>query len=250
MIPVRALLQRNVRAMNPHRLAPLLALLLIVGTAGARAAVAPEAAEHAVPQSEELHYRWDLGGLLGVVAGLFLPDEGHGVMTLEPAGDGQLRTELMVTSPKSREGEFWQYGSRIDAATGHALEAWDAYRWRGEEDRDQQEIEVAGVYDMVSAIYAIRRRLPSAAQQMQVWSDGKIYPVVVIPRGEETRTVAGRKVPTRHYTVRGYRSAEGRFWKGSLELWLAYDPAATPVEIHIRRSLAKLRLEAVEVPAA
>lgn len=235
---------------KPFHPAPLLALLLVPAVAASTATAAPDEWEHAVPQREEIHYRWDLGGLLGVVAGLFLPGEGRGVMTVEPAGDGQLESELMVTSPDSREGEFWQYGSRIDAATGHAVEAWDAYRWRGEEDRDRQEIEVPGVYDMVSAIYAIRRQLPRTAHHMKVWSDGKIYPVVVIPGGDEVRTVAGRQVPTRHYTVRGYRGGEGRYWKGSLELWLAHDPPATPVEIHIRRSLAKLRLVAIDQPAA
>lgn len=236
--------------LNRPRRTPLLALLPALLLALLATAVAPPARGHDVPRDEEIRYRWDLGGFLGVVAGLFLPDEGRGVMTIEPDGDGHLRSELMVTSPESREGEFWQYGSRIDAATGHAVEAWDAYRWRGEEDHDRQEIEVPGVHDMVSAIYSIRQKLPETAHRMKVWSDGKIYPVVVIPNGEEARTVAGREIPTLHYTVRGYRSGEGRHWKGSLELWLAQDEAATPVEIHIRRSFAKLRLEALEPPAA
>ena len=99
------------------------------------------------------------------------------------------------------------------------------------------------VRDVVSGIYQIRRELPARPRTMQIWSDGKIYPVVVIPRGDERRRVDGRKIDTLHYSVRGYESRSGRRWKGSLELWLARDAAATPVEMHIERSLANLRLE-------
>jgi hypothetical protein len=34
-----------------------------------------------------------------------------------------------------------------------------------------------------------------------------------------------------------------RFWKGGLELWLAQDPARTPVAIQVERGFANVRLE-------
>ncbi|HEX2163107.1 MAG TPA: DUF3108 domain-containing protein [Thermoanaerobaculia bacterium] len=221
-------------------LAPLLLAATLVPGLPSLAAEAPATGP------EELHYRWNLGRLLGRVAGIFLPDEGDGVMTLKRA-NGDLVTELVITSEQSRDG-FWRYGSRIDGESGNAERAWSSYRWRGEEKSKQEDLTAAGVKDVVSGIYAIRQDPPTSTRRMEIWSDGKIYPVVVVPRGEESRKIDGERVPTRHYTVRGDKSQEGRYWDGSLELWLAKDAANTPVEIHIARDLAALQLRLQSVP--
>lgn len=220
---------------------PTAALLALALALSALPALAAEAAP------EELHYRWNLGRLLGRVAGIFLPNEGDGVMTLKPT-NGDVVTELVITSEHSREGEFWRYGSRIDPQSGYAERAWSSYRWRGEAKSKQEDLVDAEVMDIVSGIYAIRRDPPRAARHMEIWSDGKIYPVVVIPKGEVTRTIDGRQIPTRHYSVRGYKTPDGRYWKGTLELWLAKDAAATPVEMHITRDLAALQLRLQSLP--
>lgn len=216
----------------------LLAAMLVAGL--------PAVAAEPGVGPEELHYRWSLGRLLGRVAGIFLPSQGDGVMTLERNG-GDLVTELVITSEQSRDG-FWRYGSRIDGESGNAERAWSSYRWRGEEKSKQEDLTAEGVKDIVSGIYAIRRDPPASSRRMEIWSDGKIYPVVVVPRGDEVRKIEGRQIPTRHYTVRGYRTPEGRYWDGSLELWLAKDAAATPVEIHIARDLAALQLRLQSAP--
>lgn len=195
------------------------------------------------PPDEEFHYRWHLGKLLGAVAGLFFPSHGDGVLSFEPSGTGTLRSELLITSEKSREGEYWRYGSKIDLATGHTLEAWSSYLWRGKEKAKQAKIDGEDVVDVASAIYQLRRDPPERPRSLEIWSDGKTYPVVVIPMGEETRTVDGRRVETRHYSVRGVQQPGQRRWKGEIELWLARDEAATPVEIFIERSMAGVRLE-------
>jgi len=224
------------------RVRPAAALLL------AAALALPALAAGAAPaQSEELEYRWRLGRLVGRIAGMFLPSSGDGVMTLERK-NGQLQAELLITSEHSREGEFWQYGSRVDARTGEAREAWSSYLWRGEKKSKRQEIEQDGVRDIVSGIWSIRRDPPDKPRPMEIWSDGKIYPVIVVPRGREVRKIAGRTIPTRHFTIRGYDAPNGRRWKGSLELWLAEDEAATPVEMHIERNLANLQLELKSLP--
>jgi len=217
-------------------------LLATLAVFAATSAIATE------PVSEEFRYRWRLGSLLGVVAGLFLPSHGEGVLRVTPADSGKLTTELLITSEDSRRGEYWRYGSEMDPDTGRAVRAWSSYRWRGEEKEKRAEIEEDGVVDMVSGIWAIRRDPPERSRPMEIWSDGKIYPVVVVPRGRETRTIDGRKIPTRHFTVKGYDVAGKRRWKGSLELWLAEDAAATPVEIRIERTLADLRLELQDPP--
>lgn len=222
----------------------LAAVLLALGPV----ATATEVVPHLVPQSEELTYDWRLGGFLGTLAGIFLPSRGEGVMSVKPAGDDMLATELMITSPDGAEGEYWRYGSKITRGEGYAREAWNSYQWRDKKDDERAVISEPRARDIVAGIYQIRRELPQTSQQMRIWSDGKIYPVVVIPRGEETRKIDGRKVATRHYTVRGYRAPDQRYWKGSLEIWLAKDAAATPVEMHIERSLANLKLELRDLP--
>jgi hypothetical protein len=218
---------------------------LLLATLTVLAATPARATE---PVSEEFRYRWRLGSLLGVVAGLFLPSHGEGVLRVTPADGGNLTSELLITSEDSRRGEYWRYGSEMDPDTGRAVRAWSSYRWRGEEKEKRAEIEEDGVVDMVSGIWAIRRDPPERSRPMEIWSDGKIYPVVVVPRGRETRTIDGRKIPTRHFTVKGYDVPGKRQWKGSLELWLAEDAAATPVEIRIERTLADLRLELQDPP--
>lgn len=192
---------------------------------------------------EEFRYRWRLGKLLGVVAGLFLPSQGDGVLSFEPSADGGLETELLITSEKSQQGEYWRYGSKIDLASGRTLEAWSSYLWRGKEKSKRSEIGEHGVFDVASAIYQLRLDPPAKPRRLEIWSDGKTYPVVVIPLGEEERRVAGDRVKTRHYSVRGIRMPDRRHWKGQLELWLADDGTATPVEIFIERSMAGVRLE-------
>lgn len=229
---------------HPTRRGPRLPTAALLAAALAFSAL-PALAAEAAP--EELHYRWNLGRLLGRVAGIFLPSEGDGVMTLKRA-NGDYVTELLITSEHSRDGEFWRYGSQIDPASGFAERAWSSYRWRGEAKSKQDDLGGDAVMDVVSGIYAIRRDPPTAARHMEIWSDGKVYPVVVIPKGEERRTVDGTSVATRHYTIRGYKTRDGRYWKGTLELWLAKDAAATPVEIHITRDLAALQLRLQELP--
>lgn len=232
----------------PLRVAPLLAVLAVLAILAVPATEATEYQGHSVPQDEELVYDWHLGGFVGAVAGLFLPNHGQGVLSVAPSDDGMLSTELMITSPEGEEGEHWRYGSLITREEGYAREAWNTYQWRDKSEDERATIEEPKVRDIVSGIYQIRRELPQTSHHMRIWSDGKIYPVIVIPKGEDVRKINGSKVRTRHYKVRGFRSDDGRYWKGNLEIWLARDAAATPVEMHIERSLANLRLQLQELP--
>ena len=78
---------------------------------------------------------------------------------------------------------------------------------------------------------------------MEIWSDGKTYPVVVVPLGDEARRIAGRPVSTRRLSVRGVELPGRRLFKGKLDLWLAKDEDATPVEILIDRRGVGVHLE-------
>ena len=68
------------------------------------------------------------------------------------------------------------------------------------------------------------------------------------PVGPATRKIGGRAVPTLHYSIRPLVRPERRAWKGELDLWFARDPQATPVEILVARSPARVRLELTQAP--
>ena len=50
----------------------------------------------------------------------------------------------------------------------------------------------------------------------------------------------------RHYAVRGRNITGERHWKGSLDLWLALDTAATPLRIEVARSFSKVELRLID----
>jgi len=205
----------------------------------------PSPGSPALAQSgdEDFHYHWRLGNVVGTVLGLFFPHQGDGELAFKMQKDGHLRGELLITSPESRQGEYWRYGSEIDPHTLQPIRAWSSFFWRGRSKTTSDEIEQKGVFDISCAIYTIRHEPFQKPRDMEIWSDGKIYPVTVVPMGDEVRTIANQKVETRHYAIRGRDLPDRRKWTAKVDFWLAKDPAATPVEIQISRRLADVRLE-------
>jgi Protein of unknown function (DUF3108) len=199
--------------------------------------------------SEDFHYHWRLRNVVGAVLGLFFPREGDGQLAFKLQKDGHLQGELLITSPESREGEYWRYGSEIDTRTLQPIRVWSSYLWRGRSKTHSDEVDQKGVLDISCAIYTIRHEPPSRPTDLEIWSDGKIYPVRVLPLGEENRQVSNRWIGTRHYAIRGRDLPDRRKWTAKVDLWLAKDSAATPVEIQISRSLADVRLELLPTPS-
>jgi hypothetical protein len=243
-----------------RKLAPLsaltalsvLVLALVAPARGLGQQNGTAAAAAANGTDEEFHYRWQLGNLVGYIAGLFLPRSGDGELTFKDDHNGHLRTELLITSPNSHDGEYFRYGSEIDARTLQPLRAWTSYFWRGRSKSKVKEIDQKGVLDIVSGLYVIRRQLPQQEQQLEIWSDGDIFPAVIVPRGREKRNIGSRQIDTLHYAIRPV-SVPGRpRWKGKIDFWFATDATATPVEIDISRSLADVRLvlQSATSPAA
>jgi hypothetical protein len=199
---------------------------------------------------EDFHYHWQLGNLVGTVLGLFFPRQGDGELAFKMQKDGHLHGELVITSPDSREGEFWRYGSEIDTHTLQPIRVWSSYYWRGRAKSKSDEVDQKGVLDISCAIYSIRHAPPQRPTDMEIWSDGKIYPVTVLPFGDESRLVAKQKIDTRHFAIRGRDLPERRHWTAKVDFWLAKDAASTPVEIQISRNLADVRLELLPPTAA
>jgi hypothetical protein len=200
------------------------------------------AAAPAAATTERLEYRWRLDGFVGALAALFFPSRGEGSLTRETLPNGHWRSELLITST-SNGHDFFRYGAELEPGSLSTRRAWSSSLWRGESKSKESPVEVAGVIDIVSGIQVLRRDPPTVPREMEIWSDGRLYPVVVEPHGRAHREIDGRDLSVRHFVVRGVERPGRRVWKGGLELWLADDPAATPVEILVTRSAARVRLE-------
>ncbi|MEM9290369.1 MAG: DUF3108 domain-containing protein [Acidobacteriota bacterium] len=199
-------------------------------------------------EGEVFRYRWRFTSFLGRLAGLFLPGRGDGVLSFKPQPEGALESRLEITSDEADSDEYWLYAALMDPGTGRTTKAWSDYRYRGKEKRRESEIDESGVVDIASAIYRIRRRPPASPLRLKIWSDGKIYPVEVIP-GPTRRFPWGQEDRVaRSYRVVGVEEAGSRFWKGRLNLWISLDPQATPLVIEVERSALTVRLEMVPPP--
>jgi hypothetical protein len=217
---------------RPRRLARLLlAASLLVPLVGAAPAGAVES----------LTYRWSLRGLGGRLAGIVVPHQGRGELRSRPNDGGRI-TELEITSPESASGEFFLYGGEM-RPDGSTARAWSSYRWRGKSKSQRDPVAEEGVVDVASGIALIRVRHPDRPLRLRIWSDGKVYPVVVEKLGTEPVTVPAGTYVADHYRIRGVRANGQRFWKGGLDLWLAKDAQATPVRIVVERGLANVRLD-------
>jgi len=199
--------------------------------------------------TERFRYQWSLDGFMGAIASLFVPSRGEGLLTYEPLADGRERGELLVTSNPSGAEEYFRYGSLWEPAMRRTIEAWSDLSWQGETKSKRSSLDGAQVLDIVSAIQLLRHEPPQSALRLEIWSDGRLYPVVVLSREDGKRRFAGRKVAARHYTVHGVPMPERKLWKGELDLWIAEDAAATPLEIVVSRSGARVRLVLLEASA-
>ena len=218
--------------MTHSRLRALLAVLFF-----SVAAATPAAAE-------ALTYEWHLRGFAGRLAGVVLPNQGKGELRILRGEGGRRTAELEITSSASAKGEYFLYGSESHP-DGSAAVAWSAYRWRGEEKSKRERVETSDVVDIAAGIQLIRERKPTSPMSLRIWSDGKVYPVVVKRVGSERVAVPAGSYQADHYRVRGVRQEGQRYWKGGLDLWLAQDATATPVRIQVERGLANVRLDLV-----
>ncbi len=226
-----------VRPVAPRLARALLAVALLLPLLAAAPAQAVES----------LDYHWSLRGVLGRLAGVVVPREGRGQLRSRPNEGGRI-TELEITSPEAGRGEFFRYGGEL-RADGTTAQAWSSYRWRGQEKSHRDPVAEEGVVDVASGIHLIRARRPTSPLRLRIWSDGRVYPVVVQRAGTERVAVPAGSFLADHYRIRGVRTAGERFWKGGLDLWLAKDDAATPVRIQVERGFANVRLDLLSAGA-
>ena len=235
----------TVRKISPakRRIGLALALLssVLVWASGVEAAM-----DNSAGFEESLTYRWHLSGVRGVLARMFFPGQGEGLLRTVADGEGRLTSELRISSPARDNGEFWLYGAQIDAEGERTLRAWSRQRFRGKAKAKESNLSRDDVRDLTSSIYFLRKNLPQRPRTTQIWSSGKIYPVLVRPGATGERILAGSKVRTRSYSLRGVDRGRERTWRGRLDLVLAEDGKATPLEIVVASSGWRVKLELVE----
>lgn len=194
---------------------------------------------------EAFEMRWRLGGFLGAIAGLFVPNHGDALLTFVPGDDGNRRIALLITTPK-REGEYFLYGAEVEAASGMTAAAWSSYRFKEKKRDREHEIHEADVIDLASGIYHLRHDPPTETILTTLWNDGDRYLAEVEPLAPELRKISGRKLEVRGYTVRGVKVPGQEKFDDTFTVYFARDRRATPVEIVGKRGVLRLRIELTE----
>jgi len=202
-----------------------------------------KAAQLAARQGGEvLHMRWKLGGFLGAIAGLFVPNDGDALLTFVPDESGHMRVELLITTPK-RKGEYFLYGAEVHEQSVSTSAVWNSYTFKDSHKEREQDVDQPHVIDFASAIYHLRWHPPTTVTRMPIWNGGKIYAAEVEPLKKETRKIDGRTVPVRGYAVRGAKVEGQSSFDDKIFLWFLDNGAATPVEIVGKRGLIRVRFE-------
>jgi len=216
---------------------------LALGCALALAAAAgAEPKLEAGPGDEKLVYSWRVEGFKGFFLRLVAPGRGEGSLTTVLNAEGHFETELHMSAKSRRQGDFWRYGSSVDPEAQRSLRAWTAQKIGDKERAREEDLEAADVIDLASGILLVRRDPPSEPRRMRIWSNGKLYPVLIEPRGGGRAEFRGRPVTVRRYAITGYRVPGEREWNGGLELLLADDPSSTPVEMFVLNKGVRARL--------
>lgn len=223
------------------------------------------------PESvEELHYSWRLRGGVRFLAGFFLPTSGVGNLRTTSAADKSIHSELLITAPTGKSGGFYAYESQMDAAGQKTLMTYHGYAW-GEKSRhertvfdyvkglarinkqtpDESEYRVKKLpakdedfRDILTAIYFLRQNAATlrAPLTTSIYSDGKEYPVIFKPTGEQKAFVIEKKtwVATAFQIV---DAPGGKKWPGGVKVWLSNDEKRIPFRIEITQSVASLQLD-------
>ena len=218
--------------------------------------------------TERFHYSWRLRGGLAWLASIRFPTSGYGELKTVKTADASpvVDTALKIT-PKEGAG-FYLYQSQIDDRDGRTLMTYHGYEW-GEKSRHERTlfdyvkrlarirketsegvenrvkpIPQESVRDVLTAIYFLRQNATTIQQPLSsnIYSDGKLYPVVFAPEGRDRIAVASRSYSARVYKVVAAPDAQKR-WPGAVKVWLTDDDAAIPVRIEIQRNFATLRLD-------
>jgi len=246
---------------------PSISLILLSFAAAALAADAPCSPRN----TEEFNYSWRLRGGLAWIAGLRFPTSGVGALRtgVPTEGNGEIDSELVIRPSKGRSG-FYIYQSQIDTAGQKTLMTYHGYSWGDRERKERtffdyvkrlarirketsdeavenrvKPIPAKDMRDILTGIYFLRRNAATMEQPLisEIYSDGRLYPVVFRPGDRHSFIVAGEKVQARAYDIAAAPGETSKKWAGGLRVWLSEDARHVPVRIEIRKNFASLQLD-------
>lgn len=197
----------------------------------------------ALADAEVLRFGWGLGGFKGTLARLVIPGRGDAVMRTGRNADGHLVSELNISSPRSRHGDFQRYGAEMtDRSPARTRRAWTTQMFRGRVREREADLAGEEAVDIASSIWRLRHDPSFGVGRARLWSSGNYYPIEITDAGRGWGMLGERRVGTRTFLIEGLRLPDERFWKGRVELVLADDENATPLEIVLRQEGVKVRL--------
>lgn len=252
----------------PFRAAAL-AILLVTAPeavyAGGYANTAPNSVE-------QLHYSWRLRGALGWLAGLRFPTRGTGELrTAQPNGRQPfIDTELKITSTDA--SGYYHYQSHIEADGSKTLMTFHGYKYAEKKRQERtffdyvrrlarthkettekvedrvKPIPAHELRDVLTSIYFLRQEGDQLRGPLvsQIYSDGKLYPVVFKPVGRQSFSFKGQSIPADVYEIVAAPNAQKK-WSGGVRVWISDDAQRIPVRIEILRNMASLQLDLVSM---
>ena len=243
------------------RLVPVSALLLAAALSASSLVAATS-----ITGPEQFHYSWRLRGALAWIAGFRFPTSGFGELKNSVTPEG-MASQLLITPAQGEKG-FYIYRSEIDLDGERTLTSYHGYQW-GEKSRKEntffdyvkrlarirketpdevenkvRQIPSSTIRDVLTGIHYLRENSETikAPVLSEIYSDGKIYPVLFKPDGAETLEVQGKKLATRAFLITAAPSEEKK-WPGGVKVWISTDARKIPVRIEIRQGFASLRLD-------
>lgn len=246
-----------------------LTLAIVVGIGFGSVASAAEVCSKP-GESEEVLYTWRLRGALSWVAGIAFPTSGRAeLLTVQKPGTGRVNAELMIKGSGSRP-DYYRYESEIDQKSIRTLMTFHGYSWgkKEKEERtlldygrsvsttvkkssktDQIRTETEAIpdrdlRDILTGIYFLRKNAKSIVKPIRtdIYSDGKLYPVVYQPLGKMNREIGGKTTETVGFEITA-RPGDEKKWPGGVEVWLTTDEHAIPVRIVINQTFASMELD-------
>lgn len=222
----------------------------------------------ATPGTEQFRYSWKLrGGLAWIAGGLRFPTRGTGELKTVYATNGSIDSQLRITD---RGGDgFYLYHSLIDENNNNrTLQTYHGYSWGNKSHSEQTKFDyVKGqariheesaesienrvkklpsseLRDVLTGIHYLRTNAATlrAPMRTDIYSDGKLYPVVFKPAGRERIEIRNEKVTAHAYVIAAAPHAL-RKWPGAVKVWLSADERRIPLRIELQRNLATLRLD-------
>lgn len=220
---------------------------------------------------ESFHYSWRLRGGLSWIAGMVFPRSGYGDMktTLPATEGGSISSELLITSPAAEgKNAFYVYQSQMDESGNRTLMTYHGYAW-GSKSRKERTVfdwvkRLAHLHketptkvedkvnplpphdlrDVLTSIYYLRQHADTIHTPIStiIYSDGKQYPVIFRPAGQQVFTIGNERVTANGFEVVGASGAE-RKWRGGVTVWISQDARRIPCRIEISESLASLQLD-------